>query len=210
MATMEWSGLNHRVIQTLTNRTAKADLNVTGVDHGNHDPFFIWEHSELITDAEASRFADRHLRLLERFCAEPDAPIAALELVDAAEREQLGRWAAGEADYERPGIDPGPRPARRRDRPGGGRRPRSRRGGRLRRAARPRQEADRRGAARAHGVGRGDRVGILLPRSPEGVAAHLGTLLAGAGYVPLRPRSPDRPKRRGAVDGGGLGGDRGG
>jgi amino acid adenylation domain-containing protein len=188
MGSIEWSGLRHRVIQTLTNRTAKADLNVIGVDHGDHDPFFIWEHSELITDVEASRLADRHLLLLERFCAEPEAPISTLDLVDGAERGQLGRWAAGDGDYERQASIPDL----------------------VRRAATLDPEAvavrgsheevtygellDRggriAGALRRHGVGRGDRVGILLPRSPEGIAAHLGVLLAGAGYVPLELGHP--------------------
>jgi amino acid adenylation domain-containing protein len=183
MGSIGWSGLRHRVIQTLTNRTAKADLNVIGVDHGDHDPFFIWEHSELLTDVEASRLADRHLRLLERFRAEPDVPIAALDLVNDDEREQLSRWAAGDAEYERLASIPDL----------------------VRRAAEIDPEAvavrgpdgevgygellDRgrriAGALRDRGVGRGDRVGILLPRSPEGVAAHLGVLLAGAAYVPL-------------------------
>ena len=147
MATMEWSGLNHRVIQTLTNRTAKADFNVIGVDHGDHDPFFIWEHSELITDAEASHFADRHLRLLDRVCAEPDAPIAALELVDAAEREQLGRWRQARpttsVESSMPDLVRRAAEIDRRRSPSAWRRRR-----RLRRAVRPRRGGSRGAAAR--------------------------------------------------------------
>lgn len=40
------------------------------------------------------------------------------------------------------------------------------------------------------GVGRGDRVGLWLPKSPEGVAAIHGVLRAGAVYVPVDPTGP--------------------
>ncbi|MFF7633575.1 amino acid adenylation domain-containing protein [Kitasatospora sp. NPDC008050] len=43
---------------------------------------------------------------------------------------------------------------------------------------------------RGHGVGVGDRVGLHLARSLEGVAAMLGVLKAGAAYVPLEPGVP--------------------
>lgn len=45
-------------------------------------------------------------------------------------------------------------------------------------------------ALRAAGVRRGDRVALLLERSPEQVAAVLGVLKAGAAYVPLEPDLP--------------------
>ncbi|MFJ7913136.1 amino acid adenylation domain-containing protein [Kitasatospora sp. NPDC096204] len=41
-----------------------------------------------------------------------------------------------------------------------------------------------------HGVGPGDRVGLLLPKSPETVAVMLGTLRAGAAYVPIDANGP--------------------
>jgi amino acid adenylation domain-containing protein len=43
---------------------------------------------------------------------------------------------------------------------------------------------------RAIGVAPGDRVGVHLPRSGRAIAAMLGTLRAGAVYVPLDPSSP--------------------
>jgi amino acid adenylation domain-containing protein len=43
---------------------------------------------------------------------------------------------------------------------------------------------------RAHGVERGARVGIMLERGGDLVAALLGALKAGAAYVPLDPRYP--------------------
>ncbi|MBU5614218.1 amino acid adenylation domain-containing protein [Geomonas azotofigens] len=42
----------------------------------------------------------------------------------------------------------------------------------------------------AHGVRRGDRVGILLNKSIEGIVALFGILKAGGVYVPLDPASP--------------------
>lgn len=53
-------------------------------------------------------------------------------------------------------------------------------------------ERSRRLAAglRARGIGPGDRVGVLVPRSPELVASLLGVLRAGAAYVPLDPTHP--------------------
>ncbi|GHC89670.1 hypothetical protein GCM10007079_35330 [Nocardiopsis terrae] len=47
----------------------------------------------------------------------------------------------------------------------------------------------------AAGVEPGDRVGVLLPRSEDTVAALLGIVRGGAAYVPL---DPDHPKDRGA------------
>lgn len=53
---------------------------------------------------------------------------------------------------------------------------------------------------RARGVGPEDRVGICWDRSPELVVALLGTLAAGACYVPLDPALPGRRLRSIAQD----------
>lgn len=47
------------------------------------------------------------------------------------------------------------------------------------------------------GVRPGDRVGLLLPKSPESVAAIFAILKAGAAYVPLDPQAP--PLRNGRI-----------
>lgn len=44
---------------------------------------------------------------------------------------------------------------------------------------------------RQHGVGTGDRVGFLLPKTPEAVVAVYGIMKSGAAYVPLDPAAPD-------------------
>jgi amino acid adenylation domain-containing protein len=41
-----------------------------------------------------------------------------------------------------------------------------------------------------YGIGRGDRVGLMLPKSPEAVAAIHGILRSGAAYVPVDPTAP--------------------
>jgi L-proline---[L-prolyl-carrier protein] ligase len=50
------------------------------------------------------------------------------------------------------------------------------------------------------GVGRGDRVGIWMDKTPNCVSAILGTMAAGAAYVPLDPRAPWRRCRTIAED----------
>jgi amino acid adenylation domain-containing protein len=50
---------------------------------------------------------------------------------------------------------------------------------------------------RSVGVGRGDRVAIVMRKSPDAVAAIHGVLWAGAAYVPIDPSSP--PGRAGLV-----------
>jgi len=46
------------------------------------------------------------------------------------------------------------------------------------------------GALAAEGVARGDLVAIALPRSADAIAAMLGVLFAGAGYVPIDTKYP--------------------
>jgi amino acid adenylation domain-containing protein len=56
------------------------------------------------------------------------------------------------------------------------------------------------GGLREAGIGRGDRVGLWMDKTPACVQALLGTLLAGAAYVPLDPRAPWRRCRTIALD----------
>jgi amino acid adenylation domain-containing protein len=46
------------------------------------------------------------------------------------------------------------------------------------------------------GCGRGDRVGLLMPRSPEAIVAMLGVLKADSIYVPMDPASPPARQAR--------------
>ena len=46
------------------------------------------------------------------------------------------------------------------------------------------------GLLRSRGVGAGDRVGLLMPKTPRSVVAMLGILRCGAAYVPVDPAAP--------------------
>ncbi|CAH0301767.1 non-ribosomal peptide synthetase [Roseomonas sp. CECT 9278] len=52
-------------------------------------------------------------------------------------------------------------------------------------------------ALASRGVGRGDRVGLLVDRDADGIAALVGILMAGAAYVPVDPATP--PARAAAL-----------
>jgi amino acid adenylation domain-containing protein len=184
----EWSGLEVEVVQTIPNGTAKADLNVIGVDHGDGKPFYIWEHSDLLGDADAYRLAGQHLHLLAQLVADPDARLSELRLTDAEEAEQLSTWSRCEEGFDREASVPDlvERQARRAP------------------AALAVVDENERltygelsehgrrvaGHLRERGVRPGDAVAVLLPRSAAAVAAYLGVLGAGAAYVPLDPSHP--------------------
>ncbi len=101
-----WAELDVRVVQTVPNGTAKADLNVIGVDHGDGRPFLIWEHSELFTGADADRLAARHLRLLEQFVAEPAARLSELSPLGAEEEAELAAWRGAPGGFDRAATIP--------------------------------------------------------------------------------------------------------
>nr|BAK86405.1 putative nonribosomal peptide synthetase [Streptomyces virginiae] len=58
-------------------------------------------------------------------------------------------------------------------------------------------------ALTGRGVGAGDRVGTMLPRTDEAVAAMLAVLRIGAAYVPVDPAHPEA-RRRHIVDSSGM------
>ena len=195
-----WAGLRTDLVQVVPNGSAKADLNVIGIDDGDGGITFVWEHSDLFTDASADRLAGHHLALLARFAAAPEARLSELDLMDAEEHEQLAAWSAGDGDYDRRATIPGLVERQARREPGatavveGGRRLTY---GELLDRARALA-----GSLRAAGVEPGDRVGILLPRSLDSVASHLAVLIAGAAYVPLDPQHPPARIARALADAG--------
>ncbi len=185
----DWAGLETRVVQTISNGTAKADISVIGVDHGDGAPFFIWEHSDLFTDATAHRLAAHHLHLLEQFVENPEARLSELDPIDPEERARLRAWSVNADGFDREATI-GDLVTRQRERD-----PRAtavidgeRRLDYAELLARAGGVAT---ALRERGVERGDRVGVLTGRSLEAPIAQLGALLAGAAYVPLDPSFPD-------------------
>ncbi|MCB1056081.1 MAG: amino acid adenylation domain-containing protein, partial [Acidobacteria bacterium] len=142
----------------------------------------------LFDRATARRLVDRFARLLRHALEAPATPLLDLPMLAESERFQLlGGWNATAA----------PTPS-------------------LALPERLEEQARRRGEATAvlfhderwsysrlarevralttkltgHGVGPGDRVAVLLERSPRLIVALLATLRAGAAYVPLDPNYP--------------------
>ena len=66
-----WTGLRAKLVQVVPNGTAKADLNVIGIDDRDRGLTFVWEHSDLFADATADRLAGHHLALLAEFARRP-------------------------------------------------------------------------------------------------------------------------------------------
>ena len=196
----EWAGLEVEVVQTIPNGTAKADLNVIGVDHGDGRPFYIWEHSDLLGDADAYRLAGQHLHLLAQFAGQPDARLSELRLGDAEEAERLAAWSRNDESFDREAGVPDLVERQARRAPGAlavvDERERLTYGELSERARRIA------GYLRERGVRPGDAVAVLLPRSAAAVTAYLGVLDAGAAYVPLDPGHPAERIRRAIGDAG--------
>jgi amino acid adenylation domain-containing protein len=183
-----WAGLEARLVQVIPNGTAKADLNVIGIPGRDGDLTFVWEHSDLLDDAGADRLAGHHLRLLEQFVERPEAHLSELDLVGADERDRIESWKANPAPYDRQATISDLIEAQARRDPSAI----AVSDGEAELTYRELIERARAvsAALSARGVGAGDRVGVLLARSPEAIVAQLGTLTAGAAYVPLDPRHP--------------------
>ena len=196
----EWTGLDVEVVQTIPNGTAKADVNVIGVDHGDGRPFYIWEHSDLISDATAYRLAGQHLNLLEQFVTDPEARISSLRVATSEEAAELASWSRNDRSFDRDAGIPElvERQARRDPEAlavvdGAEEISYGELTERARRIA---------GSLREQGVEPGAAVAVLLPRSAAAAAAYLGVLGAGAAYVPLDPGHPAERIRRAIEDAG--------
>jgi amino acid adenylation domain-containing protein len=195
-----WTGLESELVQVLPNGTAKADLNVIGLSDRDGGVTFVWEHSDLFTDATADRLAGHHLHLLEQFVERPDARLSELTVADDTELAQIERWGGGPDDFDRDATVPA-LVRRQTERDG---------------AATAILDGEERvsyeellarslavaGTLRARGVEPGDRVAVLAPRSAAAIVAFLGILEAGAAYVPLDPVHPEARIERSLQDAG--------
>ena len=217
----QWSGLGTRLVQAIPNGTAKADLNVIGIDDGDGSLTFAWEHSDLFTDGTADRLAGHHLQLLRQFAENPEARLSELALPSAEEMEQLEGWmgsgglSAGQQRGGSVGQSPGPLPVSEFDRtasvPDLVERSAERTPeavalvdaeGSLSYAALAERARCVAGFLRGRGVESGDCVAVLLPRSARAAVAYLGVLNAGAAYVPLNPSHPAARIARAVEDAG--------
>ncbi|MDR6675787.1 non-ribosomal peptide synthetase [Xanthomonas sp. 1678] len=150
----------------------------------------LWRYAtDLFTPATIARMADSFQTLLQAAVADPAAPVQALPMVGEAELAELADLAEG-APLQRPA------PLL----------PHWLRSNAQQRGAQPAvlledQALDHAGldarsnqfarALVAAGVRPGDRVGVCQQRTLDMVASVLGTLKAGAVYVPLDPGYPD-------------------
>ncbi|HLL46150.1 MAG TPA: condensation domain-containing protein, partial [Longimicrobiaceae bacterium] len=183
-------GLEAEVLE-VEGRTARYELSVYLREEPDGALAALVElDTDLFTRAAVERWMRHYRRLLEAFAADPALAVADAPLLDDAERAQILR------DWNRtaplpPSIVTIPELFE----------------GQTRRTpdavalvsgaetvtyAELGRRATRIAAElSARGVRSEDRVGILLERSPQMVAAMLGVLAAGAAYVPLDPAHPD-------------------
>ncbi|HEX2187514.1 MAG TPA: condensation domain-containing protein, partial [Longimicrobiaceae bacterium] len=145
--------------------------------------------ADLYDAATVDRWMRHYARLLDALAADPERPVGDAEMLDAAERQQL-LLAGGAAGASPDPAATVPRLFEAQVRRTPGATALVAGGERLTYA-----ELDRRADAVARrlaaaGVGPETRVGLLLERTAEMVAAMLGVLKAGGAYVPLDPAYP--------------------
>ncbi|KAF3468931.1 non-ribosomal peptide synthetase [Streptomyces sp. Tu 3180] len=163
------------------------DLKITCYDSGSGPlPVDLDANPERYPAAELDRHRERFLHLLEEFAADPDRPLARIDLRTPAERRAT-----------RPAPAPAPDPAG--TLPGLFARQADRHPDRTAVTAEDEhltyRELDRRADRLArlllrHGAGPGHLVALALPRSAVLPVALLAVLKTGAGYLPLDPGYP--------------------
>ncbi|WP_151484725.1 non-ribosomal peptide synthetase [Streptomyces albicerus] len=169
--------------------TAKFDLlfnivpNASGGTHG-----LLEYATDLFDHTTAERIVDRFVRILEQVLADPSAPIGAIEVLSAQERDWLLRGAndtlaavpertVDALFAERAAATPDAVAVVRGD------------------VAMTYREVDERAnrlarVLTARGVGPESVVAVAVSRSPEWVVAILGVLKAGGAYLPVDPAYP--------------------
>ncbi|MFP1624885.1 amino acid adenylation domain-containing protein [Streptomyces sp. 5K101] len=137
---------------------------------------------------DARRLVTAYRSLVESMCEAPDRPLARLRLIHADSSRQIEEWNSATARQvparpvhedilARMAQDPGS-PAL------------TFRGRQVTRGEVARGAASVAGGLRAAGLRTGQRVGVLMPRSPELVVVLLGIMAAGLVYVPLDGAAP--------------------
>jgi amino acid adenylation domain-containing protein len=168
--------------------TAKFDLTLVMVETADGFEGALEHNTDLFEEETARRMAAQLRVLVEAALAEPDLPVSRLSLLARGERAQILGWTAGQAA----GLPGRSLPARFEARAAA--RPETVAvdiGGREVTYGELNRRADRIAERlRARGLGPESRVALFLERSCELIAALLGTLKAGAAYVPLDPAYP--------------------
>ncbi|HEU4561817.1 MAG TPA: amino acid adenylation domain-containing protein [Longimicrobium sp.] len=167
----------------------KDDLMLTVGDDGRGALDGLLQYrTELFDAATIERMAAHLSALLDAVAADPDAPLARVPLLTAAERESLESWNATERGYPadlRVHELFAAQAARTPDAPAvvfhGETTPYAELDARANRLA---------NHLRALDAGRETRVGVCLDRMPELIVSLLAVLKAGGAYVPLDPAYP--------------------
>ncbi|WP_329171720.1 non-ribosomal peptide synthetase [Streptomyces sp. NBC_01477] len=168
---------------------ARFDLELQAFDaDGGLTGWFEYDR-DLFDEATVVRLAGHFRRLAEQVVARPDAPMAELDLLDAAERRRvLADWNDTEKQW------PGSGPVHEHIEEQARLRPAAeavRHDGRSLSYDALNRRANRLAhLLRRHGVGRDVLVGVAMERSLDLVVALLATLKAGGAYVPLDPELP--------------------
>jgi amino acid adenylation domain-containing protein len=180
----------------MDSRTAIFDLTLQVERHGGVLNAAL-QYAEALFDEETARRMGRHLlNILQAVAADRSRPISHLALADAEEVAQVAEWSSGGPTLLEEGTVTALFEAQVRETPDtvalvhG-------------QAEVTFDELNRRANRIAHGliaagVARGDRVGVLMARTPALVAAMLGVIKAGAAYVPMDPAHP-APRHRAAL-----------
>jgi amino acid adenylation domain-containing protein len=181
-------GLTLTGLRTDAEVPAKVDLTLAIAETAGGLAGRLDYNLDLFDGPTIARLAEHWMTLLEAVAAAPEAPLADLPLLSAAERHQLlAEWGSGAA-ISRPATTEGliaAQAARTPDAPA---------------LISPegsvtyRELVDRAGRLasflRSSGVGPDVRVAVLLDRSPELIIAFLAVLQAGGAYVPIDPTYP--------------------
>jgi len=191
-------GLDVDVLDTVSNGSAKADLNVVVINPrgrgarpdrpDGHELTVVWEYSTDIFDAATSEeLLSTYLHVLDQLIVSPGSPVSAIELATPSQRRAL--IEVSDSDYERDASIAAVFAERLAENPGavavvaGD-------------ASLTYDQLDQASTRLARqlvflGVGRGSRVGVSDDRTPAMVVALLGVLKAGGCYVGLDRSWPD-------------------
>ncbi|WP_221308354.1 non-ribosomal peptide synthetase/type I polyketide synthase [Nocardiopsis mwathae] len=156
--------------------------------------FIDLNHSGILGEERIAGLLERFHTLVARAVEDPDRMIGEIPLIGDEVAGRLMAWGTGPSEDDVPGL------AEQLDRAfaENATRPAIRFRGEVTTYAGLAERAGRLAALlRGAGVGRGDQVGLLLPRSPELVAAMLAVHRIGAAWLPMDAADP--PQRLRAV-----------
>jgi amino acid adenylation domain-containing protein len=182
-------GVGFRLGRLLDHGVSTFDLTLTVGEHAAGLELVFEFDTDLFRRDSIERLADAYLALLDAIQRDPARPISELTLPDPGEAARSGALLAGTAAHaparetaltlfaHQAAVRGAAEAVRASD-------------GALAYAALQAQANRIAHWLLQRGCGRGDRVGICLPRTTALPAAVLGTLQAGAAYVPLDPDYP--------------------